>query len=217
VTLDAVLKVVNTFLQVLCPHIVRPVFVASVAGIATIVAARVTRHAFGVVIPIQCEQFGMVKCGRLPAFLTVAPLAAARDLAVQAVGRRFVATLTTLECGLVQQCMVERGGLPAFRFVTLPATHTEISMLIVRGRGVASLAPLPDRWAKQRMRERFAAALGKLGCLVIAVAGHAVLLDQSLMERGFSNRLFKWSALGRAHSDVGQEVAFDAPLGGCAA
>jgi hypothetical protein len=41
VTLDAVLEVSNAFLQVLRPHLVRPVFMAPVAGVAAVVAARV--------------------------------------------------------------------------------------------------------------------------------------------------------------------------------
>ena len=50
---------------------------------------------------------------------------------------------------------------------------------------LATFALLTYRRAKELMRERLATALSESRCLVIAVAGHAVLLDQVPMEGRF--------------------------------
>ena len=61
---------------------------------------------------------------------------------------------------------------------------------------------VPHRHLQQPVRERLAAALGELGPLVVAVAGHAVLLDQFLVER----------ALDRCRSAIGTPLVVRRPI-----
>jgi hypothetical protein len=108
--------------------------------------------------------------------------------------------------------MVERSGLPAFRAVALFATHAEIAMNVVLWSVVASLAAIPCSCTQQRMRERVLAAQSELPSLVIAVAGHAILLDWPLVESRLNGRLGNWHAFGRAQSDIWHCVTGDASL-----
>ena len=63
------------------------------------------------------------------------------------------------------------------------------------------------------MRERLAPALSQLRFLMIAVARHAVLRHQFLVERGFHSRPLERDALARAQPYVGQGMASNAPFG----
>ena len=109
--------------------------------------------------------------------------------------------------------MVERGGFPVVLTVALLAVARDLTVQVVGRRLVATLALFPYRGAQQQMRERLATALRELRCRMVAVAGHAVLLDQLLVERGFQAALGKWGALAGTQPNVGQGVARDAPLG----
>jgi len=63
------------------------------------------------------------------------------------------------------------------------------------------------------MRERLAPALSELRFLMIAVARHAVLRHQFLVERGFHSRPLEHDPLARAQPYVGQGMASNAPFG----
>jgi hypothetical protein len=92
-TFDAILEVSNAFLQVLSSDPVRLVFMAPVAGVATVVVRRVTRRALSVVVSIQHEELGMIESGRLPLLMAMALTAASSDLSMQTVAGRLMATL----------------------------------------------------------------------------------------------------------------------------
>jgi hypothetical protein len=80
-------------------------------------------------------------------------------------------------------------------------------MQSIAGRYMAGAATVAHAGAKKCMRERFTTELIEVRPLMIAVAGHAVLLDQYLVERGPRNRLGNRYARGRANSDVLQGMA----------
>ena len=71
--------------------------------------------------------------------------------------------------------------------------------------------------ARKAVRERVLAAQSELASLVIGVAGHAILLDQLLVESHLNSLSGNWHAFGRAQSDIGDSVTGDASLRGRAA
>ena len=81
---------------VLCTHIGRGVFVATIAGVARVVIADMASHALDVVVLIQLEVLGMVKRCRGPVLLAVALAASALDVPVKIVLRGDVATLAPI-------------------------------------------------------------------------------------------------------------------------
>ena len=109
-----------------------------------------------------------------------------------------------------QPRMLERRRLPGLPGVALAAADGEIAVDVVGRRGVAGLARLAHVCLQQGVGESLAADLYQLRSLVIAVAGHAVLLDQLLVERRLHLRLRDRHALGRAQTDVGKGMAGDA-------
>lgn len=84
-----------------------------------------------------------------------------------------------------QLVMLERCGFPRVLVVALLAIARNLTVQAVSWCLVATFALFAYRRAKELMRERLATALGEPWSLVIAVAGHAVLLDQVPMEGSF--------------------------------
>lgn len=111
--LDAVLEVADTLLLMFRAHVARRMFMASVAGIAAVILARVTRRTRRVVVAIQYEELGVVERRRLPPLRTMALLAISFDLTMPTIGRRGMTTLATLEHGGRKRGVLKVGGCPA--------------------------------------------------------------------------------------------------------
>ena len=73
------------------------------------------------------------------------------------------------------------------------------------------------RHLQQCVSERLAAELGELGPLVVAVAGHAVLFDQLLVERDLDGAARDRHTLGGLQPDIGHGVALGTARRRCAA
>ncbi len=110
--------------------------------------------------------------------------------------------------------MIERGWFPPICVVTLAAARAEIAMNPILRSGVAGSAPAPRVFTQQRVRERMAAAQRELSSLVIAMAGHAVLSGQLLVERNLGSGMLNWRAFGCTKPDIPHRVADDASLCG---
>ncbi len=91
---DAVFEVLDAFFQMFAPHLVRPVLVASIAGVAVVVVVDMARLAGDVVIAVQHEEFCMIKGGRFPCLCLMTLDTAPRNLPVQIVGGRAMAAFT---------------------------------------------------------------------------------------------------------------------------
>ena len=110
-------------------HVVRPMFVASVAGVAAVIIVGVTSHACGVVIAIQHEELVMVERSGLPAFRAVALFATHAEIAMNVVLWSGVASLAAIPCSCTQQRMRER----------VLAAQSELPSLVIAVAGQAIL------------------------------------------------------------------------------
>ena len=70
---------------------------APVASVGCEVVSGVTRCACGIMVSVQYKELVMVKRGGLPSLWAVALSAVTRNLAVQGIGRRLMATLTMIQ------------------------------------------------------------------------------------------------------------------------
>ncbi len=199
----------------LSANIVRRVFVASVAGVAFVVAVDMAGDTGGVVITIQRKILVVIKRRRLPCFGAVAAKAIALNLLMKHIGRRFMATLTFRQRVFREQCVIKSGWLPVFRFVTLVTSHGQIAMNRVGGRNVTARTLVAHVCPQQRMRKRLALSPRQFRLRMVAMAGHAVRFSQRLMERRLDRRFRKRHTLGRAQSDVRQRMTGDATTGRC--
>ena len=109
--------------------------------------------------------------------------------------------------------MREGGRRPGRRPVALCAAGVQAAMQVIDRCLMAALAALANRRAQQLVREGFDAPLANQPrAAVIAVASHAVLLDQLLMKRqrcGAGNRF----AGGGTQADVGHRMTAHTALG----
>lgn len=108
--------------------------------------------------------------------------------------------------------MVKRGRLPVLLAVALAASTLDVLVKAVLRRNVATLAPILDVGPKQIMRKMLVTAPQQPGPLVITVAGHAIILDQALMECGLGRLAHQRLAFAGAHTDVCRLVTNHAPL-----
>ena len=110
--LDTVVKVADSFLDMLAANFLQRMLMATVAGVGAVVVAHVAGYTFHVVVAIQLEILRMIKGRRGPFVLAVTFAAIAGDLLMQAVFGRLVAALTFCAGCLIQQAMIEPSGWP---------------------------------------------------------------------------------------------------------
>lgn len=106
-TLDTIVELADAFFNVFPANVLQRVLMASVAGVATVVVARMAGHAACVVVTVEFEMLVVVECGRRPFLLRMALTAIAGDLLVQRVVWRLVAGLAGFAHGRLQQGVVE--------------------------------------------------------------------------------------------------------------
>ena len=110
VAFGTIAVVADALLDVLAANLFLRVLVTAITGIAAVVVAHMAGRAFHVVVAIQFEILRVIEGGRSPFVLEVTLTAIARDLLVQAVLGRLVATLAFVARCLLQQAMVELPG-----------------------------------------------------------------------------------------------------------
>lgn len=97
----------------------------------------------------------------------------------------------------------------------------DLAMQAIDRRPMAGFAAVASLGAQQLVGEWLAAMLRELRPGMVAMAGHAVLLNQFLVKRGFSRcfpgdrRYSDQHALSRSHANSRRGVAGGAALGGC--
>ena len=96
----AVLKITDTFLQVLATNVDRRVLVTAIAGVVGVVISLMTGDASAVVMPVQQEILSVLERGGLPSLWGVTLPAVAIDLAMQSVGGCLVTALAAAQFGL---------------------------------------------------------------------------------------------------------------------
>ena len=96
VTLNAILKVADAFLQMFSFDPGRLVFVTAITGVAAEIILDMTSRASGVVVSVQKKKLVVLKRCGFPCVLTVALLAIALNLTVQAVNWCLVAAFALL-------------------------------------------------------------------------------------------------------------------------
>lgn len=84
-TLDTIVELADTFLDVLATNVLKCVLMASVAGVATVVVAGMAGHAACVVVTVEFEVLVVIKSRRRPFLLRMALAAITSDLLVQRV------------------------------------------------------------------------------------------------------------------------------------
>jgi len=87
VAVHAVIKLTDALLDMLAPDIGHRMFMASIAGVATVDIAQVAGDATGILVTVQPAIFVMFKIGLRPLLLGVALTTVAGDRLVQGVGR----------------------------------------------------------------------------------------------------------------------------------
>jgi hypothetical protein len=103
-------------------------------------------------------------------------------------------------------------GRPMLGAVALLATSVDLPMKIVARRFVTDGATSANGSLQQGVRELLATALRRLRSQMIAVADHAIALDELLVKRRLHVSPRQRSSLGCAQTDAGQCMATDAAL-----
>ena len=163
VALDTVVKVTDSFFDMLAPNIRRRVFVATITGVTAVVVAHMAGDAARIVIAVKREILVVIESRWCPLVLLVALAAVAAHLLVQRIARRLVTGLALRACIRLQQRMIE-----------------------------ASL-----------QSEAFDAGM-------IAVTGHAILIEQFLVKRRCGKWLDDRLPAAAQATNIGRLVATDA-------
>ncbi len=83
--LGTIFVIADTLLDMLATNLLLRMFVATVAGVSTVIITHVTGDTFHIVIAIKLKVSGVIEGGRGPLFLAVALAAVAGDLLVQTI------------------------------------------------------------------------------------------------------------------------------------